>query len=112
MRRSGEGLVTSTLGGSRTMGPMHGTPRPHDGLTDRERRVLELERCWWKYAATKDEAVRDHAGMKLADYHQFLNALLDRPDALEHDPLLVKRLRRRRAARRGAGAAGRGRAAR
>jgi hypothetical protein len=112
MRLSGEGLVTGTLGGSRTMGPMHGTPRRHDGLTDRERRVLELERCWWKYAGTKDEAVRDHVGMKLADYHQFLNALLDRPEALEHDPLLVKRLRRRRAARRGAGAAGRSRAAR
>ena len=94
------------------MGPMHGTTQGDGDLTDRERRVLELERAWWKYAATKDEAVRDQVGMRLSDYHPFLNALLDRPEALSYDPLLVKRLRRLRAARRGAGAAGRGRAAR
>ncbi len=95
------------------MGPMQGTPGDrHKGLTDRERTVLELERCWWKYAATKDDAVREQVGMRLSDYHPFLNALLDRPEALEHDPLLVKRLRRLRTARRGAGAAARGRAAR
>ena len=31
-----------------------------------------------------------------ARYYQLLNALIDRPEALEHDPLLVKRLRRLR----------------
>jgi len=95
------------------MGPMHGTTQGDGGaLTDRERRVLELERGWWRYAATKDEAVREQVGMTLGEYHPFLNALLDRPEAMEHDPLLVKRLRRLRSARRGAGAAGRVRAAR
>jgi hypothetical protein len=33
-------------------------------------------------------------------YYQVLNALVDRPDALAADPLLVRRLRRLRAARR------------
>jgi hypothetical protein len=86
------------------MGPMHGmTQGERGGLSDRERRVLELERGWWKHGATKAEAVREQVGMTLAEYHPFLNALLDRPEALEHDPLLVKRLRRLRATRRGAG---------
>jgi Protein of unknown function (DUF3263) len=93
------------------MGPVHGMTAG-DGLTARERTVLELERGWWKYAATKDQAVREQTGMTWSEYHPFLNALLDRPEALEHDPLLVKRLRRLRSARRGAGSVGRGRAAR
>jgi hypothetical protein len=29
-------------------------------------------------------------------YYQVLNELLDRPDALEHDPMVVRRLRRLR----------------
>ncbi|WP_238993179.1 DUF3263 domain-containing protein [Nocardioides caldifontis] len=83
---------------------MHGmTQGDRGGLSDRERRVLELERGWWKHAPTKDEAVREQVGMTMGEYHPFLNALLDRPEALEHDPLLVKRLRRLRNARRGAG---------
>ena len=32
-------------------------------------------------------------------YYQVLNALIDRPEALEADPLLVRRLRRLRASR-------------
>ncbi|MDQ1687428.1 MAG: hypothetical protein QOK42_403, partial [Frankiaceae bacterium] len=32
-------------------------------------------------------------------YYQVLNALIDRPEALEFDPMLVKRLRRMRSAR-------------
>ena len=37
--------------------------------------------------------------MSSTSYYRFLNALLDRPEALAHDPLLVKRLRRLRMAR-------------
>ena len=95
------------------MGPVHGmTQGDGGGLTDRERRVLDLERGWWRYAPTKEEAVREQVGMTLGEYHPFLNALLDRREALDHDPLLVKRLRRLRSARRHAGVAGRARAAR
>ena len=34
--------------------------------------------------------------MSASRYYQILNALIDRPEALAHDPLLVKRLRRLR----------------
>ena len=37
--------------------------------------------------------------MSATRYYQVLNALIDKPEALAHDPLLVKRLRRLRASR-------------
>lgn len=69
------------------------------GLTDRDRDILEFERHWWKYAGAKEQAVRDKFDMSSTRYYQVLNALIDRPDALEADPLLVRRLRRLRASR-------------
>jgi Protein of unknown function (DUF3263) len=68
-------------------------------LTDRDREILAFERHWWKYAGAKEQAVRDLFGMSATRYYQVLNALLDRPEALAADPMLVKRLRRLRAAR-------------
>jgi hypothetical protein len=47
----------------------------------------------------EEQAVRDLFDMSATRYYQVLNALIDRPDALVHDPMLVKRLRRLRAAR-------------
>jgi len=68
-------------------------------LTDREREILAFERQWWKYAGAKEHAVRESFGLSATRYYQVLNALLDRPAALAHDPMLVKRLRRMRSAR-------------
>ena len=68
-------------------------------LSDRERAILTFERQWWKYAGAKEQAVRDLFGMSATRYYQVLNALIDSPAALEADPMLVKRLRRVRAAR-------------
>ena len=72
---------------------------PGGELTAREREVLAFERQWWKYAGAKEQAVRDKFGMSSTRYYQVLNALIDRPEALAFDPLLVRRLRRLRAAR-------------
>ena len=68
-------------------------------LSDRDRDILEFERHWWKYAGAKEAAVRERFDMSSTRYYQVLNALIDRPEALEADPLLVRRLRRLRAAR-------------
>ena len=70
-----------------------------DGLTEREHDVLSFERQWWKYAGAKEQAIRDLFGMSATRYYQVLNALIDRPEALVADPMLVKRLRRLRATR-------------
>jgi hypothetical protein len=69
------------------------------GLSRREREILAFERQWWKYAGAKEQAVKDLFEMSATRYYQVLNALIDRQEALEYDPMLVKRLRRLRAAR-------------
>ncbi|MFC7361786.1 DUF3263 domain-containing protein [Nocardioides astragali] len=69
------------------------------GLSRRDREILEFERHWWKYAGAKEQAVRENFDMSSTRYYQVLNALIDRPEALEADPLLVRRLRRLRASR-------------
>ena len=68
-------------------------------LSERDREILEFERQWWKYAGAKEQAVRDKFDMSSTRYYQVLNALIDRPEALATDPMLVKRLRRLRSAR-------------
>jgi hypothetical protein len=69
-------------------------------LDDRDRDILEFERDWWKATIPKERAIRERFGLSAARYHQVLNGLLDRPEALAHDPMLVRRLRRVREARR------------
>ena len=69
------------------------------GLSRRDADVLDFERQWWKFAGAKEQAVREKFDMSSTRYYQVLNALIDRPEALEHDPLLVRRLRRLRASR-------------
>ena len=68
-------------------------------LSDRDQAMLEFERQWWKYAGAKEQGIRDQFGMSATRYYQVLNGLIDTPGALEHDPLLVKRLRRLRSSR-------------
>lgn len=68
-------------------------------LTERDREILALERLWWQYTGTKEQAIREKFDMSTTRYYQVLNALIDREDSLAFDPLLVKRLRRLRAER-------------
>lgn len=68
-------------------------------LTERETAILAFERQWWKYAGAKETAIRDLFDMSATRYYQVLNALIDRPEALVADPMLVKRLRRLRSTR-------------
>ena len=68
-------------------------------LSDRDREILAFERQWWKYAGAKEQAVRELFGLSATRYYQVLNALIDSPAALAHDPMLVKRLRRMRSSR-------------
>lgn len=70
-----------------------------DGLSERDRMLLEFERQWWKYAGAKENAIRELFDMSATRYYQVLNALIDSESALAFDPMLVKRLRRMRAER-------------
>src|SRR3954452_14803320 len=69
------------------------------GLSRREHDMLAFERQWWRHPGAKETAIRERFGMTPTRYYQSLNALIDRPAALAQDPLLVRRLRRLRAAR-------------
>lgn len=70
-------------------------------LSDQQREILDFEKSWWKYAGAKEAAARERFGISMVVYYQQLNAVLDLPEAMAHDPFTVKRLRRLRDARRG-----------
>ncbi len=76
--------------------PVSGTGRE---LDRRAREILAFEGQWWKYAGAKEQAIRELFNMSATRYYQVLNALVDMPEALAADPLLVKRLRRLRTSR-------------
>jgi Protein of unknown function (DUF3263) len=68
-------------------------------LSAREVRILAFERNWWRQPGAKEQAIREMLGLSATRYYQMLNELIDRPEALAFEPVLVKRLRRQRAKR-------------
>lgn len=72
----------------------------HAALSERDLSVLAVERRGWTGPGMKERAIREQLGMSPTRYYQLLNALLDDPRALAHDPVTVNRLRRRRDAQR------------
>ncbi|MFF4743510.1 DUF3263 domain-containing protein [Streptomyces sp. NPDC001268] len=71
-----------------------------DELSGRDRAVLAFERASWSGPGAKERAIREDLGISPTHYYQLLNALLDDPRALAHDPVTVNRLRRVREAQR------------
>lgn len=69
------------------------------GLDERSRRILDFEREWWRHAGAKEQAVKEYFDLSPTRYYQLLNRVIDDEEALTYDPMLVKRLRRMRAAR-------------
>ena len=65
-------------------------------LNPREREILTFEREWWKYAEAKEAAIRQRLDLTPESYYRALNAIIDLSGAVDHDPLLVRRLRRQR----------------
>ena len=72
---------------------------PAAGLSERAIAILAFERDWWRHAGAKEEAIRSQFGLSAARYYQLLNTVIDSPDAVRHDPMLVRRLQRARDAR-------------
>ena len=73
--------------------------RQMTALSEREMHVLSFERHWWRQPGAKEQAISDQLGLSATRYYQMLNELIDRPEAMAADPVLVKRLRRQRARR-------------
>lgn len=87
-----EGRPPSGVTGAQTTG--------HGPLDDVERAVLAFEKLHWKYVAVKESQIRERWGWSETRYYQVLNALIDRPEALAAEPLLIRGLDRLRRARR------------
>ena len=80
-----------------------GSPEPSEReseLSEQDRAILDFERDWWRDRGPKERLVRERFGFSAARYHQLLNRIVDAPDALAYDPMLVRRLRRIREVRR------------
>ena len=86
-----------------TLGAMAGSSRnarARSTLDERSRNVIDFEREAWKLTVTKERAIRERFGFSPSRYHQLLHRIIDRPEALAYDPMVVRRLRRVREARR------------
>ena len=68
-------------------------------LSELDMRLLAFERGTWRSAGAKEQAITEALGITATRYYQLLNELIDSPDALKFDPVLVKRLRAQRARR-------------
>ncbi|HEU5222340.1 MAG TPA: DUF3263 domain-containing protein [Candidatus Lumbricidophila sp.] len=64
------------------------------GLT--EQIMLEFESRHWNSRGAKLDAIRAELSLSPAKYYQVLGAVIDSPEALRSDPVLVYRLRRLR----------------
>ncbi|MFG2885950.1 DUF3263 domain-containing protein [Streptomyces sp. NPDC048297] len=69
-------------------------------LGTREKAILALERRSFSGPGAKERAIREELRLPPVRYYQLLNALLDDPHALAHDPITINRLRRLRESRR------------
>ena len=74
--------------------------RPPSDLDHRSTEILDFEREAWKLSVTKERAIRERFGFSPSRYHQVLHRIIDLPEALVYDPMLVRRLRRVREVRR------------
>ncbi len=70
-------------------------------LSELDKRILAFEQGWWRLQGAKEREILEVFGMPATRYYQLLNALIDRPEASEFDPVLVARLRRQRSRRHG-----------
>jgi hypothetical protein len=69
-------------------------------LDERAQELLDFEREAWRLDESKERAIRERFGFSSTRYHQLLHRVIDTPAALAYDPMLVRRLRRIREARR------------
>lgn len=88
-------LACSRLRGTVLSDPA-GTVDTMTELTETEQQVLAFERGRWNYSGAKDTAIAETFELSATRYYQLLGTIIDRPEALEAEPMVVLRLRRLR----------------
>lgn len=69
-------------------------------LTPRDQEILDFERSWWSVGGPKEALILERFELSASRYYEVLNQLIDSDEAYQHDPLVVRRLRRMRERRR------------
>lgn len=65
-------------------------------LSERDKSILEFEGSWWLYPGPKDRAIGEYVGISSSRYYQALRRLAEDEEALQHAPLVVRRVRKTR----------------
>jgi hypothetical protein len=65
-------------------------------ITERQQAILDFERSFWTYDDPKEALIRARFHCPADEYYAELNDLLELPEAMAHDPLVVRRLQRQR----------------
>jgi hypothetical protein len=65
-------------------------------LSERYAAMLDFERAWWNNDEPRDQVIRARFQCSPDEYHAELTKVLDDPAAMDHDPLVVRRLKRLR----------------
>ena len=65
-------------------------------LSERHAAMLDFERSWWENDDPRDQVIRARFQCSPDEYHAELTTVLDDPAAMDHDPLVVRRLKRLR----------------
>ena len=68
-------------------------------MTPQDHAMLSIEKRWYRTQAAKENDITEEMGMSAVRYYMQLNRLLDNPEALAAEPVLIKRLRRIRDSR-------------
>jgi len=75
-------------------------PSGSAALSERHQAMLEFERTWWQLESPRDVVISARFGCSADEYDAELHRVLELPEALAHDPIVVRRFDRRRQRRR------------
>lgn len=65
-------------------------------FNDLDKAILAIEAQPWRFEGAKYDEIRARTGLSATGYYQRLNQIIDTPEALEHDPVTVRRLLNKR----------------
>ena len=69
-------------------------------LSERDLAIVEFEASWFTLDEDRHDAIRARFACSVEEYNHELNRVIDHPESLLADPLVVRRLRRQRERRR------------
>ena len=69
-------------------------------LTERQKSIIEFERTAWQTDISKETAIRQLFTISPSRYYQIRDDLIDLPEAMKFDPMVIRRLQKQRKFRR------------